>query len=172
MSSSTPSIRISQHQRYNSPPGYTSSDFVPVVSPMAIPRQQDHVPPPLPPPNHIPELHAGLDPGWQWGNDPSNSTFGRSASVKPGSSLLGGSSWDKELLPHHASQNMRRGSSMSSAATVTLSREGDMADDFVTHGDDESTSSRRSSIYRYVHMRLCHLQLDVFGHGRCAYYTC
>ncbi|KAI7514985.1 hypothetical protein KC347_g87 [Hortaea werneckii] len=48
---------------------------------MAVPRAQEPVPPPLPPPTYIPEISAGHDPGWQWGNDPTRSDFGRPAST-------------------------------------------------------------------------------------------
>ncbi|KAF2117721.1 hypothetical protein BDV96DRAFT_597608 [Lophiotrema nucula] len=58
---------------------------------MAIPRAREEVPPPLPPPRYI-DLD-GQDPGWQWGNtnNPSDAGFGGNRTVKPGSSLLGGS---------------------------------------------------------------------------------
>jgi hypothetical protein len=63
---------------------------------MAIPRARDDgPPPPLPPPRYIgEELSGGHDIGWQFGNRNSNRAGFRSdqlASVKPGSSLLGGS---------------------------------------------------------------------------------
>ena len=63
---------------------------------MAIPSARNEVPPPLPPPRHIEELRAGQsDPGWQWGNtnNPKENGFGgnRLATVRPGSSLYGGS---------------------------------------------------------------------------------
>ncbi|KAF2210087.1 hypothetical protein CERZMDRAFT_113530 [Cercospora zeae-maydis SCOH1-5] len=82
--SGIPDIHLN-HERFRSPPHFHR---VPV--PMAIPRvQEHHVPPPLPPPSHLP-ISPNHDPGWQWGNDPNGSDFGRPASVKPGSSLLGG----------------------------------------------------------------------------------
>jgi hypothetical protein len=65
---------------------------------MSIPRTQQAVPPPLPPPSFIPEIASGHDLGWQWGNDSTTTHFGRAASmsnasahVRPGSSLYGGS---------------------------------------------------------------------------------
>ncbi|KAF1820315.1 uncharacterized protein K489DRAFT_383119 [Dissoconium aciculare CBS 342.82] len=65
---------------------------------MSIPRTQQAVPPPLPPPSFIPEIASGNDLGWQWGNESSTTQFGRapsmsnaSANVRPGSSLHGGS---------------------------------------------------------------------------------
>ncbi|KAF2721443.1 hypothetical protein K431DRAFT_303428 [Polychaeton citri CBS 116435] len=85
--SSTPSIRISQHLRH--PSSHPSYNPLHAASPMAIPNIQEAVPPPLPPPTFIPDLGTGHDPGWQWGNDPNSIDFGRAASVRPGSSLLG-----------------------------------------------------------------------------------
>jgi hypothetical protein len=59
---------------------------------MAIPRARDEIPPPLPPPRHIEDLRAGQDPGWQWGNTKDTGFGGgRLATVRPGSSLYGGS---------------------------------------------------------------------------------
>lgn len=59
---------------------------------MPIPRARDEVPPPLPPPRNL-DL-SEEDAGWKWGNtnSPNDTGFGghRLASVKPGSSLLGG----------------------------------------------------------------------------------
>ena len=88
--SSTPSIRVYASSRYQRP-SYPS----PAIA-MAIPNAREAVPPPLPPPRHIEDLRAGQsDPGWQWGNtdNPKESGFGghRLATVRPGSSLYGGS---------------------------------------------------------------------------------
>lgn len=147
MSSSTPSIRISQHPRYHSP---SNTPPLPPASPMAVPRAQEPVPPPLPPPTYIPEISAGHDPGWQWGNDPTRSDFGRPASVKPGSSLLG--SVGRDFRPTVEERDIytrglndaRRGSSIS---TITMNRDSDMVD---AHSDDDAVLSRRASNYRYV----------------------
>lgn len=152
MSPSTPSIRISQYQRYQSPPTYPS--FSTSASPMAIPRAQEPVPPPLPPPTYIPEISAGQDPGWQWGNDPNASDFGRPASIKPGSSLLGGSfrspRQEKEHAHtvHHDYDGARRGSSISTITAV--GKDHDMADDSLAHSDEDGSASRRASNYRCV----------------------
>ncbi|KAI6871035.1 hypothetical protein KC338_g2023 [Hortaea werneckii] len=145
MSSSTPSIRISQHPRYHSP---SNTPPLPPASPMAVPRAQEPVPPPLPPPTYIPEISAGHDPGWQWGNDPTRSDFGRPASVKPGSSLLG--SVGRDFRPTVEERDIytrglndaRRGSSIS---TITMNRDSDMVD---AHSDDDAVLSRRASNYR------------------------
>ncbi|KAI6899643.1 hypothetical protein KC334_g9070 [Hortaea werneckii] len=145
MSSFTPSIRISQHPRYHSP---SNTPPLPPASPMAVPRAQEPVPPPLPPPTYIPEISAGHDPGWQWGNDPTRSDFGRPASVKPGSSLLG--SVGRDFRPTVEERDIytrglndaRRGSSIS---TITMNRDSDMVD---AHSDDDAAISRRASNYR------------------------
>ena len=148
--SSTPSIRISQPQRYASPPSSTS--FQPDLgSSMPIPTSQDAAPPPLPPASHIADISSGQDPGWQWGNDPTSTDFGRSADVKPGSSLLGGGLRSppraKEL--EHIQHDDRRGSSLASIAALT--RDHEMLDAQQSQSDEEGASrSRSGSTYRYV----------------------
>lgn len=156
MSSSTPSIRISQHSRYASPPSSYSSIPSAAASPMGIPGAQDPVPPPLPPPVLIPELSSGRDVGWQWGNDPNSTDFGRPASVREGSSLLGGSGFrsphqekENEYTRYHGMNDARRGSSIS---TVTASRDHEMTDDHQSHNEEDSGSSRPGSNYRCVHL--------------------
>ncbi|KAF7189391.1 hypothetical protein HII31_09236 [Pseudocercospora fuligena] len=156
MSQGTPSIRI-EHQRFQSPPHYP-----PAAAPMAIPRAHEAPPPPLPPPAFIPDLAAGQhDPGWQWGNDPNGSDFGRPASVKPGSSLLGGavmkglsSRYEREkeqdqyppYCYNGGVDSLRRGSSVS---TVTVTRDHDMAEaGSLTPSDEDGSLSRPPSNYR------------------------
>ncbi|KAK4496291.1 hypothetical protein PRZ48_012271 [Zasmidium cellare] len=119
---------------------------------MAIPRAQDAVPPPLPPPNYIPEIAHGHDPGWQWGNDPNGADFGRPASVKPGSSLLGGSLMrsvrqekEQDHLPYQSFDDARRGSSIS---TVTVTRDYEPSEGMLTPNEDECGLSRPPSNYR------------------------
>lgn len=156
MTQGTPAIRL-EHQRFHrSPPRYS-----PLATPMAIPRAHEAPPPPLPPPPFIPDLAAGHhDPGWQWGNDPNGSDFGRPASVKPGSSLLGGTMMkgfgrhEKEhdqppAYNNNAVDNARRGSSIS---TVTITRDHyDMAEaGSLTPSDEDGSISRPPSNYRYV----------------------
>lgn len=155
----TPEIFVSHHRR---PPRYPPYS----ASPMAIPSAHDAVPPPLPPPRHIPDLGAGQDPGWQWGNDPSGADFGRAASVKPGSSLLGGFGQNfKQGKEHdertHNDFDVRRGSSISTVTPVA--RDADMAEDNFLHNDEDS-ASRPSSNYRYV---LCSSQALRQGVVRC-----
>lgn len=146
--SSTPSIRISQHRRYPSPPAPPAFTTA-APSPMAIPHARDPVPPPLPPPSYIPELSAGQDPGWQWGNDPNRSDFGRPAAVKPGSSLLGGGTGNtrREQEWEGFSQNpfndARRGSSIS---TITGGRSHDMSDDTFGYGEEQRSIPPISSL--------------------------
>ncbi|KAK0249323.1 hypothetical protein B0A54_01221 [Friedmanniomyces endolithicus] len=148
MSSSTPSIRVSQHHRYLNSSTDTASF---VSSPMAIPRPQGPAPPPLPPPSYIPDLSAGHDPGWQWGNDPNGSDFGRAASVKPGSSLLGDGlhgfrqEQERNIYAQRATAEARRGSSIS---TVTIDRDCGMVEDHTAHSDEDGNGCRRSSNYR------------------------
>lgn len=152
--SSTPSIRISQPQRYASPP--SSSSFQPdLASPMPIPNVQDAVPPPLPPPTHIPDITSGQDSGWQWGNDPASTDFGRSAPVKPGSSLLGGglkSPPHAKELDHVQNGSIDDGRRGSSLATITAgTRDHEMLDAQQSQSDEEGASrSRSGSTYRYV----------------------
>lgn len=128
---------------------------------MAIRGAQEPVPPPLPPPSYIPEITAGHDPGWQWGNDPNKSDFGRPASVKPGSSLLGGGNGngfgamksarqekEHEYPQYCSADDVRRGSSVS---TLTITRDHyDMPDGSRTPSDEGGSLSRPSSNYRYV----------------------
>ena len=120
---------------------------------MAVPRAREPVPPPLPPPAHIPELYAGRDPGWQWGNDPNAADFGKAAWVKPGSSLLGSTMNERrekrqhEGFIHEPYQEIRRGSSLS---TVTLEREQDMKEDSGTNSEEAVACSRRTSTQEYV----------------------
>ena len=145
---STPSIRISKHQRCHSPLIYAPFS---VTSTVKFPRMQESAPPPLPPPSYIPDLGPSHDPGWQWGNDASGSEFGRPVAVKSGSSLLGSApigfkseGQERDFYIHHASNSVRRGSSLS---TVTLSREYDIMD---TAGDDDGSVCRHTSNYRYA----------------------
>lgn len=103
--SSTPTIRVSQYHRcatsgssplQDSPPYPSHSP----ASPMSIPNaaRDPQVPPPLPPPRHVDyeDLNSpGQQKQWQqfFNKDYVNqhyTDFGREASVKPGSSLLGG----------------------------------------------------------------------------------
>jgi hypothetical protein len=144
--SSTPSIRIHRDSR-RQPTSYPSSFSSPAL-PMAIPRAREPVPPPLPPPTFIPEISQGRDPGWQWGNDPNGSDFGRPASVKPGSSLLRGTvrstrqEEDQSMSASHHFDAARRGSSIS---TITMGRERDSTDDGQHYSDEDMTSPRPTS---------------------------
>lgn len=145
--SSTPSIRISRDQFHGSE-SYPRYPPYSAASPMAIPRSERHVPPPLPPPSFIPELSAGQDPGWRWGNDPNGADFGRPSSVKPGSSLLGRSAGsakqgkELDITAQYPFYEARRGSSLS---TVTLEHDHEMHDEAPTQGMAGTNLSRPSS---------------------------
>ncbi|KAI5359789.1 putative Zinc finger C2H2-type [Septoria linicola] len=149
--SGIPDIQLN-HQRFQSPPRYPSAP-----APMAIPRAQERpVPPPLPPPSYIP-ISPNHDPGWQWGNDPNGLDFGRPASVKPGSSLLGGAPArtfsgrvEKESDATYSNTDWaRRGSAISTATTATITgNNNDMAESGSLTPSDDGSMSRPSSNYR------------------------
>lgn len=147
----TPSIRISQHQRFSSPP--RRSALPGVAEPMAIPWTREAVPPPLPPPRHLPEFSSGTDVGWRWGNDPNGIDFGRPASVKAGSSLAGpGTMKDPQRASDHEQDSHRRGGDLrrgSSISTVTI-RNHDMSEGNLTPSDENGPNSRPISNHRYV----------------------
>lgn len=158
---STPSIRISGDPHRSSPTGYTP--FPPSVSPMAIPRAREPIPPPLPPPTWIPDISLGQDPGWQWGNDPNGADFGRPALVRPGSSLLGSgpknmrSMKEQDGAMYYRFNDARRGSSIS---TVTQGQDQDQMDDTFQHSDDDvllgrSTSNRYVSLPFVTEVSVC-----------------
>lgn len=158
-----PDITLNHH-RFRSPPHFPSA-----AAPMTIPRAQEQPvpPPPLPPPTYIP-ISPDHDPGWQWGNDPNGSDFGKPASVKPGSSLLGGAPGrafggrvdkDSDATHNHSIDWARRGSAISTATTATITgNNNDMADSgSLTPSDDGSIISRPGSNYRYVPSISCAL---------------
>ncbi|KAF2085917.1 hypothetical protein K490DRAFT_45577 [Saccharata proteae CBS 121410] len=135
----TPSIRIydsGAHSARYAIPRRSSSYASSTTVPMAIPNARDSEPPPLPPPRHISALSEGQDPGWQWGNGPNGSSFGKNAfgSIKPGSSLLGGQG--KRVMSidegDHAEYASRRGSSIS---TIKV-QDSDMADTLDNSDED------------------------------------
>lgn len=160
MSATPPSIRISSRdahdrERFAIPrpsTNYPMSNGSPGA--MTIPRAQSAVPPPLPPPSFIPDLVGGRDPGWQWGNDPSGTDFGRATPIKPGSSLLGGLSaralaghdniYNGQNSSFRRDSDVRRGSSIS---TIIAARDQRGVDQEMTEAPSDS---RDSSSYRYV----------------------
>ncbi|KAG9242607.1 hypothetical protein BJ878DRAFT_160569 [Calycina marina] len=87
---SIPSERIRMSSRSSSYNLTSSPAHIP--GPMSIPNVREPVPPPLPPPQHIPDIadsgHKGSDIAWQWGNSRQDSDWGKA--VAPGSSLYGG----------------------------------------------------------------------------------
>ncbi|CAK1362941.1 hypothetical protein CB0940_04914 [Cercospora beticola] len=150
--SGIPDIHLN-HERFHSPPRFHRGP-----APMAIPRaQEQHVPPPLPPPSFL-SISPNHDPGWQWGNDPNGSDFGRPASVKPGSSLLGGApartfggraEKENDAAYHHHIDWARRGSSISTATTSTVTGNiNDMAESGSLTPSDDGSMSRPTSNYR------------------------
>jgi hypothetical protein len=71
-----------------SPPSQSFSSH----GPMAIRNAREELAPPaLPPPKYMGDLASGQDLGWEWGNSPEKSGFGKStlAPIKPSSSLHG-----------------------------------------------------------------------------------
>lgn len=134
----TPSIRVHSHchdNRYRSPPSHSrhspQQSLHAPASPMSIPhaaQDSPSVPPPLPPPTH---LYEDLTPQaqqkeWNFFNkeylDQHWTDFGKAATVRPGSSLLGGNkshpgNQGGDHSHHHELDASRRGSSMS---TVTV----------------------------------------------------
>lgn len=129
----TPSIRISNShdRRYPSHSPSSSSRLSPhhpahaPASPMSIPNaaQEPQVPPALPPPAHIYEelTPQAQQKEWIFFNkeylDQHWTDFGKAATVRPGSSLLGGNrSHSGSDGEEHEIDAARRGSSMS---TVT-----------------------------------------------------
>jgi hypothetical protein len=127
--------------------------------PMAIPNAREQPPPPLPPPRYIGSLDHGEDPGWRYGNSRQHGTsangHGSFASVKPGSSLLGGGQPDQEHAGHGDRHDSRRGSSKSTSALMSSNLiDPEMRDaDGLEHSDDDRSSLSRPpglSNFRYV----------------------
>ncbi|KAI9815031.1 MAG: hypothetical protein M1827_002874 [Pycnora praestabilis] len=149
--SSPPSIRINYDpnqgpDRYRSTSrssSYNSTSQSIVSGPMSIPNAKEYVPPPLPPPRHIPELKNGSDMGWQWGNE-NNGSFGKSVgSVKPGSSLYRGFSRPSNDDGEQESEGGRR---ESSASTITSPPETDLRQEGLRHPDEGYASLSGSSL--------------------------
>ena len=145
---STPLTRVSR-DRYNTSPGPDDSSSG-TATPMVIPRAYEPVPPPLPPPTLIPEISAGNDPGWQWGNADS-AEFGGFATVKPGSSLLGQRS---QMQSKEHGQGVyppidlyRRYNSVTNLGSV---RDQEMQNGSMTHFDKVEKSSFSISSTEYV----------------------
>lgn len=164
---STPSIRVSQHHRYSSSPesGRRSPPYPSrsPASPMSIPNapQDPPVPPPLPPPQH-PEIDddAGIGPqkGWDWFNkeyvNQHWTDFSRKdAAVKPGSSLLGGggkkstSSEGEDNTHYNDIDPARRGSSIS---TITPAHGGPDSMNESTASSDKEDGGSKPLNYRCV----------------------
>jgi len=161
----TPSICVSQHNRFSSPqpdrrsPPYSLRS---PASPMPIRSTSRDPPPALPPPQHPDiddDVSIGSHKGWDWFNkeyvNQHWTDFGKAGGVKPGSSLLGGKrpgsgsagaegeenarSNDNEIDPE------RRGSSMS---TITPGAPEFMYE--TTGSSDREDGGSKPSNYRCV----------------------
>ncbi|KAI4728083.1 hypothetical protein E4T49_04245 [Aureobasidium sp. EXF-10728] len=164
----TPSIRIHSHSHdhsYRSPP--PPSRYSPQrslhapASPMSIPhatQDSPSVPPPLPPPTN---LYEDLTPQaqqkeWIFFNkeyvDQHWTDFGKAATHRPGSSLLGGnkSPGDGHTKQHHEADASRRGSSMS---TITAPHRNSEAMIDPCDKDDSKLSGYRLQSERQLEQR-------------------
>jgi hypothetical protein len=148
MSSSTPSIRVYESHRYSLPHHHRPAHPSAAVA-MAIPRAREEVPPPLPPPRHIEDLRAGRDPGWQWGNTNNDTGFGgtRLATVRPGSSLYGGSTSGYPRPREPATDYVLKGRESS----VSRSFDDMSSENSAEHDDEDRSSKSRPSLgnHRY-----------------------
>ncbi|KAF2430715.1 hypothetical protein EJ08DRAFT_218500 [Tothia fuscella] len=112
--------------------------------PMAIPRAREAPPPPLPPPRHIDGLYHGQDPGWKYGNGMQHESpsSGQYASVKAGSSLLGGVGDQEYGQPadHYDYRDSRRGSTMSLSTPIDPEMQGS---EILDHSDEDRHSLPR-----------------------------
>jgi hypothetical protein len=125
------SSRLSRHHVSNADLERPSPSPAPSAAiPMAIPNARDYVPPPQPPPRIIPELSNGQDVGWKYQNRDFDASRAASSlpSVKPGSSLLGGSLQRPALPRMHTTQLPLRESPKSSPFSLPLRRDVDMQD--------------------------------------------
>ncbi|KAF2692248.1 hypothetical protein K458DRAFT_286807 [Lentithecium fluviatile CBS 122367] len=116
---------------------------------MAIPRARDDAPPPpLPPPRHIgEELSGGHDIGWHFGNISSNGAGFSSqlASVKPGSSLLGGAA-GPQGYPHDRS----RAKAYTAREPSNASSLDDMSSaESLEHSDEDRSGKPRPTLANY-----------------------
>ena len=136
---SPPSNRVHDHnanhgrRRSTSRSGAMPSSRAP--APLAIPKASyDTAPPPLPPPRYIDEITAGHDPGWEWGNDSKEETFGKAReSAMPMSNFP--KSWGKNMAnrPLDRPEFRRRESSTS---TVRSPSDTGRGFDFARHQDE------------------------------------
>ncbi|KAF2184296.1 hypothetical protein K469DRAFT_579571 [Zopfia rhizophila CBS 207.26] len=173
---STPSIRIydsgSLHNRFALPHHRRPSYPTPSGA-MAIPRAREEVPPPLPPPRYIGELSEGQDPGWQWGNtnSPNDTGFGgsRLATVKPGSSLLGGGTGREAQQRDRSGNNGERsgygllGRERSSLSTASFDT--DMSTESLEHSDEDRNGLSRPSLANHSERQLGQKALESSSHA-------
>lgn len=118
--------------------GMPFSSRPPGPMPMAIPNTRHELAPPaLPPPKVINDLTAGSDPGWAWGNNPSEK-FGKAT----GSSANFPKSWGREMgdnrqaQPPPRPQYSRRDSSTSTIRSPTETDRDRRSHDFTRHQDE------------------------------------
>jgi hypothetical protein len=127
---------------------------------MAIPRARDEAPPPpLPPPRYIgDELTGGHDIGWQFGNR-HGFRGNQLASVKPGSSLLGGAASFHPSSHNRPQQRIHTAREPSNSSSID-----DMSSESLEHSDDDRSGNPRPTLanYRYVWFlpTICRLSTD------------
>lgn len=137
---SPPSIQVHDHKanhgRRRSTSRSTAMPFSRPPVPLAIPNARyDPAPPPLPPPRYIDDITAGSDPGWAWGNDPKDGSFGKAReSARPMSNFP--KSWGKNMEEDRPSDlpDFRRRES--STSTVRSPADMGRGFDFARHQDE------------------------------------
>ena len=137
---SPPSIRIHDHNANHGRRRSTSRSgampFSRAPAPLAIPKASYDInpPPPLPPPRYIDEIAAGNDPGWEWGNDPKEGTFGKARdSAMPTSNFP--KSWGKNM-PNRPLERPDFRRRESSSSTVRSPSDTGRGFDFARHQDE------------------------------------
>jgi len=167
---SPPSIFVSKAHRYSgltrrSPSSSSTGTSISTsastgtAAPMSIPSaaRNPSPPPPLPPPRNIEELGIAHEPAWTWPTNPPWTGFGKSASVKPGSSLLGQHGPPLEvggMEERVQSIDYARRSTSTSTNTPAQPESSSMGA-YTTFPDNGRGSGGSSSTnYRYVTLRL------------------
>ncbi|KAI4234748.1 MAG: hypothetical protein LQ349_003589 [Xanthoria aureola] len=151
---SPPSILIHDMNNMNGPRNSSSrtahKNFSRSSGPMAVPnahREDQYVPPPLPPPRHMEDLAAGSDPGWRWGNSSNHGGFGGGkfdSSISSSSSLRG--SWDSRMEDEGFSDRPDPSRHNPSITSTNLPPSLDRKYDFSRHFDEGYHSLSGSSL--------------------------
>lgn len=151
---SPPSILINDMNNMNGPRNSSSrtahKNFSRSSGPMAVPnahREDQYVPPPLPPPRHMEDLAAGSDPGWRWGNSSNHGGFGGGkfdSSISSSSSLRG--SWDSRMEDEGFSDRPDPSRRNLSITSTNLPPSLDRKYDFSRHIDEGYHSFSGSSL--------------------------